>query len=300
MWEGLLAKPRIVAIRSRAARSGDRRNQPNFRQPRSTTHAQARTAPGRARRCARQYRERLGSVLSVAADHSGRTVPGRRRLRSHRTHCCRADADVAWATADRRKRRRRLRQHRCRAGRARRPRRLHAGQRPLGHPRDQWRHPQSAVRLADRLRAGRLARQRPAGDRCQEGHAGGGPQGFHRLAELTSGRGLDGDVGRRLGRACERHPFPEGDRHALSLRALSRHRADHAGPGGRTDRHDDHQHDRCDPAGARRHDQGLCRVDRPPRGGAARNPHRRRGRTCPATTPRCGTRSGRRQARPWR
>ena len=51
---------------------------------------------------------------------------------------------------------------------------------------------------------------------------------------------------RRRRIACRRHLLPEADRHALSVRALSRRRAGDAGPGGRPDRHD------VRPAGQRR------------------------------------------------
>ena len=57
-----------------------------------------------------------------------------------------------------------------------------------------------------------------------------------------------------------RRRAPEPDRHALPLRALSRHRAGDAGHDGRADRSVDRLADPVAAAGARRQDQGLRRA----------------------------------------
>ena len=63
---------------------------------------------------------------------------------------------------------------------------------------------------------------------------------------------------RRQPGAYLRHLLPEDDRHAVPVRALSRHRAGDARSYGRPDRHHDRPGVERAAAAARRHDQGLC------------------------------------------
>ena len=83
----------------------------------------------------------------------------------------------------------------------------------------------------------------------------------------------------------QRRPISESDGHAISVRALSWHRAGHAGFGGRTDRHDDHERGRSSAAGAHRHHQGLCHRGQEPLGDRARYSDRGRGRTARISHP---------------
>ena len=97
------------------------------------------------------------------------------------------------------------------------------------------------------------------------------------LMSMAEGAPGPGDAGYRRARqrlACGRRILPEGDRHPLSLRLLSRPRAGDAGPRRRPDRHGDADRGDRRAAGARRRDQGLCGHRQAAPRGRTRHPHR--------------------------
>ena len=114
------------------------------------------------------------------------------------------------------------------------------------------------VRCAERFRAGLAARNAATAHHRQAGHAGEGPEGIDRLAEGKPGQGIAGHCRPRQPSACRRRLLPK-DRHALSVRALSRRHPAMQRTGGRTDRYDDRPGGQLSAAGPRRHRQGLCR-----------------------------------------
>ena len=131
---------------------------------------------------------------------------------------------------------RRRRQHRRRPGRARGARRLHHRHRPIGHPCRQRRDLSAAIRPAEGFRADLADLDQPAADRRSQD-----PLPANDLKELIAWLKANPDKATQAahgagGRACRRRPVPEGDRHALCVRALSRRRSRHAGSAGWPDR----------------------------------------------------------------
>ena len=117
------------------------------------------------------------------------------------------------------------------------------------------------------------------------------------MAEGQSGQGDARHRRRRQRIACRRRLLPEAHRHALPVRALSRHRPGDAGPGRRTDRPHVRPGGELAAAGAQRQRQGL-RGHRQDRACRRRPTSRRWTRpACRASTSRSGTRSGCRRAR---
>ena len=87
-----------------------------------------------------------------------------------------------------------------------------------------------------RFRAGRAARQQSATDHLKECSASERPEGAHRMAEGKSRQGVSGNWWHRRRVTCRRRVLSEGNRHALSVRALSRHQPGAAGFDRRADR----------------------------------------------------------------
>ena len=87
----------------------------------------------------------------------------------------------------------------------------------------QRRHLPASVRCAEGFRAGRAARQQPATDHLKKCSAGERPEGAHRVAEGESRQGVSRNWWHGRRGACRRRVLPEGDGHALPVRALSRH-----------------------------------------------------------------------------
>ena len=192
---------------------------------------------------------------------------------------------------------RRRRQPRRRPRRALGRRRLHAEHRHLDHAYADRRPLRAAVRSVEGSRADHPDRQRAAVDRRQEGPAGGRSEGADRLAEGQSRQGVGRHRRRRRDRPSHRHFVPEGDRHQISVRAVSRQRAGDAGPVVRADRF---------------HDRAVVELQVAARRPAASSPMRspaRRGcprrrisrpptrRDCRASSPRSGTDCGCRRTR---
>ena len=121
---------------------------------------------------------------------------------------------------------------------ARRARRLYARASAIGRAMSSWpaTHivPYDIVNDLSRSRACRHA----ALDRDQEGSAGDRPEGTGRLAQSQSRQGFRRNCRRRSRRAYLRARVPDRHRDEVSIHAVSRRRAGHAGPCGRADRHD--------------------------------------------------------------
>ncbi len=237
-----------------------------------------------------RHRRRAG--LSDASDHHDRAVPGRRRHRHAGALPGRADAGRFWASRHHRERRGRRRQHRRRPRRALARRRLHALHRHLDHAYADRRALRAALRSVEGSRAGHRNRQRAAADRRQEGPAGGRSEGADRLAQGQSRQGVGGHRRRRRDRPSHRDFVPEGDRHEIPVRAVSRQCAGDAGSAGGTDRFHDRAGLELQVAGGGRQRQAV-RHHRPGRGCRRRRifrPRTRRG--CPASSPRSGTALG--------
>ena len=109
-------------------------------------------------------------------------------------------------------------------------RRLYALDRHLHHAYADRRSLQSAVRSLQGSRADHPDRQRAAADRGQEEFSGRRSEGPDRLAQGQSGQGVGRHCRRRRHRPSHRHLVPEGDRHQIPVRALSRQRTGDAGP----------------------------------------------------------------------
>ena len=90
---------------------------------------------------------------------------------------------------------------------------------------------------------------------------------------------------------------PEAHRHQLRVRALSRARTGDAGPARRPSRSGDRRADQRAAAGPQRQHQGLCGDRQDPARRSAEHPDGRTRPGCRASTPRSGTRCGRRPAR---
>ena len=149
---------------------------------------------------------------------------GRRPDRCDRPRARRAHGRALGQTDRDRQCRRRRRLDRRRQARARRARRLHAGHRPVVALCAERCDLHAAIRPAEGLRADLAADQRPvAAGRAQDA-AGQRPQGADRLAQGQSRTRPRPAPAASARRAHLRHLLPEADRHAVRLRALSRHR----------------------------------------------------------------------------
>ena len=200
-----------------------------------------------------------GRPVSEQADHRHRAVCGRRTDR--RGHPPGRRPHVAHARPDARGRehRRRRRDHRHDARRPGAAGRLHHRGRQHGHAvggAGALSEPQ--IRSGQELRAGRHRQLHAAGDRGQEGHGGGEPEGVHRLPQ---GQPCEAEL-----RPCRRRLdlARVGPRLQFEVRlqaepgALSRHRAGDPGPRRRPDRLHGRPVAQRHPADQGRHHQGLC------------------------------------------
>ncbi len=226
----------------------------------------------------RERRHRRGAELSVAPVDHDRAVPRRRRHRHVGALPGGAHARFAGAAGGDRECRGCRGQPRRRACGALTRRRLHLEHRHLDHAYADGGPLYAAVRPHQRSRSDRTHRQRAAADRRPQEPAGAGPQGPDRLSEGQSRHCFGGGCGRRRHRPPHRHLVPEGDRHALSVRALSRQWARNAGSRGRADRLHDRAVLEFPGAGARRRHQALCDHGAAAARLGARRAHRRRGR----------------------
>ena len=159
------------------------------------------------------HRRSAGATLSVAPGHHDRAV---RRGRADRRACAHrggAHAQRPGAIGAGRERDRRFGHDRRRARRACRGGRLHDGARQLAVVRGGERHLcEPALRRHQGLRADRAASQQSLHRRQQEGPAGEGSEGADRLHQGEPGQAFRRHRRRRIGPACQRRLFPEGDR----------------------------------------------------------------------------------------
>ena len=209
----------------------------------------------------------------------------------------RADAGDSRATHRHRERRGRRRQHRRRPRGARARRRLHAEHRHLDHAYADRRPLRAVLRPVEGSGAGHPDRQRAAFDRRQEGPAGGRSERADRLAQGQSRQGVGRHRRRRRHRPSRRDFVPEGDRHQIPVRAVSRQRAGDAGSAGRTDRFHDRAVVEFQIAGCGRQRQAVCRHRQDAAAVVARLFRPRTRPDCPASLPRCGTDCGCRRIR---
>ena len=96
-----------------------------------------------------------------------------------------------------------------------------------------------------------LIAHQPAADRRQEAVPANDLKELIAWLKANPDKATQGTTGRRQRAARRRRLLPEGDGHPPSVRALSRRRAGHAGPGGGPDRHDDRRRGQLAAAGAR-------------------------------------------------
>ena len=168
-------------------------------------------------------RRRAGAALSVAPGHHDRAVRrGRadRRARAHRggAHAHRRSGKRCWSRTSPARR--------ARSGSAAsRARRRTATRWCSATGRRSWwraRPTRPALRRDEGLRADRAASEQSLHRRQQEGPAGEGLEGADRLHQGEPGQAVRRHRRRRIRPACQRRLFPEGDRHQLHVRAVSR------------------------------------------------------------------------------
>ena len=233
-----------------------------------------------------------GAGLSQPPDDDDRAVPGRGCHRHGGAIPGRTDAGHSRSIRHYRECRRRRRKHRRRPRRSFARRRLHAQYRHVDHAyADRWPlHP--SVRSVEGSGTGDPDRQRAAVDRRQKEPAGQRPEGVDRVSQGQSRQGLGRRRRRRRGRSSRRYLISKGDRNQVSVRALSRQCAGHAGSSGGPDRFHDRAVVEFQIAGRKRQHQALCR-HRPDAACLRRRKFRRRTRPgCPVSLPRCGTDCG--------
>ena len=167
-----------------------------------------------------------GAKLSVARHHHHRALPGRRADRHHRAHLGRADAGGARPNRHRRERQRRRR--RIGVGRV-----AHAAPDgytlSIGHMQTHVFNPaihEARLRRGERFRAGLADRRhadldRRAQDRCRPTTS----KSFIAWLKSQNGKATMGTVGVGGPTDVAGAHLREGDRHAVSDRALSRRRA---------------------------------------------------------------------------
>ena len=124
----------------------------------------------------------------------------------------------------------------------------------------------AALRPAQGSRAGRRNRQRAALDRRQEDLPADDLKGLIAWLKANPDKASVGIAGVGADRASHRDLVPEGDRHEVSVRAVSRQRAGDAGSAGGTDRFHDRAGLELQVAGGFRQRQAVChhRADRLP------------------------------------